>query len=120
LYTNPSVEGAWVLYVDGSSSNKRSGTGIVLKGSGEVKIEQSMVLKFKTSNNQAKYETLITGLVLAKDIGMKKLQCKTYSQLMVGQIKGELHVKDPMFLKYHNVVKQKMKCFNEISIEHVP
>lgn len=52
-----------------------------------MKVEQSLVLKFKTSNNQVEYETLIVGLNLAEDMRVKKLICKTNSHLMVSHIK---------------------------------
>jgi len=39
----------WTLYVYGSSSKKESGDGIVLEGPGDIKVEQSLILKFETS-----------------------------------------------------------------------
>jgi len=62
----------WILYVDGSSNKKGSKSSIVLKGPEDVKVEQSLVLKYKTSNSQVEYEALIAKLHLAKDMGLKK------------------------------------------------
>lgn len=74
------------MYVAGSSSKKGSGVGIVLEGLGDAKIIQSLILKFKTSKNQVGYEALIARLVLVDDVDVKKLSCKTDSQVMVGEI----------------------------------
>ena len=91
------VEGGWILYVDVSSSKRGSGSRIVLKEHVDVKIEQSLVFKFKTSNNQVEYQTLMVGLTLAEDVGVKKVSCKAYSQLMIFQLKGEFQVKKPSY-----------------------
>ena len=40
-------------------------------------------LEFKTSNNQAEYEALIAGLLLARDMGVDNVICKSDSQLTV-------------------------------------
>jgi len=79
----------WLLSIDGSSNKKGSGADIILEGPGEVVVEQSIRFGFDTSNNQAEYEALITGLRLAKDLGMKNLKCRTDSQLIAGQMNGE-------------------------------
>ena len=81
-------ETTWTLHVDGSSSKKGGGAGIVLEEPENIQVEQSLHFGFQTSNNQAEYETLIAGLLLAKDVGARKVECKTDSQLMVGQTMG--------------------------------
>jgi len=59
------------LYVDGSSNEKGSGVGVILESLDEVIIEQSIRFEFEATNNQAKYEALLAGLRLAKEIGAK-------------------------------------------------
>jgi len=58
-------EQMWILYVDGSSNKKGSGAGVVLEGPEGFRVEQALIFQFQTSNNQAKYEVLIAGLMLA-------------------------------------------------------
>ncbi len=48
--------------VDGSSNIKGSGVGIYLRSPDGKLIEQSFRLRFKASNNEAKYEALIARL----------------------------------------------------------
>nr|KYP51222.1 Retrovirus-related Pol polyprotein from transposon opus [Cajanus cajan] len=73
----------WTLHVDGSSNQQGSGVDIILEGSGEVAIEQSLRFSFKTSNNQAEYEALLAGLRLAQDLGITKLQSGYYWPTLV-------------------------------------
>jgi len=58
----------WMLLVDGSSNQQGSGAGIILEGPNGVLIEQALRFAFKASNNQAEYEALIAGMLLAKEI----------------------------------------------------
>ena len=63
----------WVLSVDGSSNQQGSGVGVILEGPNGVLIEQSLRFAFKASNNQAEYEALIAGILLAKEMGARVL-----------------------------------------------
>ncbi|XP_068503750.1 uncharacterized protein [Phaseolus vulgaris] len=85
----------WVLSVDGSSNQQGSGAGVILEGPNGVLIEQSLRFAFKASNNQAEYEALIVGMLLAREMGARKLMAKTDSLLVTGQVTGEFQAKDP-------------------------
>jgi len=82
----------WTLHVDGSSNKRGSEVGIVLEGPDNVQVEMALRFEFKTSNNQAEYEALITGLLLARDMGVEDVVCKSDSQLLVGHIQGEYQI----------------------------
>jgi len=69
----------WVLSVDGSSNQQGSGVGVILEGPNGVLIEQSLRFAFKASNNQAEYEALIAGMLLARDMGGRSLMAKSDS-----------------------------------------
>jgi len=58
-----------VLFVDGSSNQQGSRAGVILEGPNGLLIEQALRLTFKASNNQVKYEALIAGKLLAKEMG---------------------------------------------------
>lgn len=85
--TTPNPE--WNLYVDGASGQRSAGVGVVLEGLDGFLLEHSLVFKFKTSNNQEKYEDLVAGLALVRDMGMRRMTCQTDSQLVVGQMNGD-------------------------------
>lgn len=56
----------WIMSVDVSSNLKGSGAGIMLEGSRELILEQSLCSNFQANNNQVEYEVVITGLKLSK------------------------------------------------------
>jgi len=110
----------WMLSVDGSSNQQGSGVEIVLEGPNGVLIEQALRFAFKASNNQAEYEALIAGMLLAKEIGVQSLLAKSDSQLVTGQVTGEYQAKDPqmaVYLKYVEVLKGAFAAFELV---HVP
>lgn len=82
------VHRTWYLSVDGASNLAGSGAGIVLEGPEGILIEQSLRFEFKASNNQVKYEALIVGMRLAKEMGATTLQARSDSQLVTGQVSG--------------------------------
>ena len=74
-------------------------------------LQYLLCFNFQTSNNQAEYEILISGMKLSKEVGITHLLVRTNSQLVVGQVGGEFQTKDPTFLKYI----QQRSHFAEIS-----
>jgi len=53
-----------------------SGADVILEGPNRLLIEQALRFAFKASNNQAEYEALIAGMLLAKEMGAKSLLAK--------------------------------------------
>jgi len=84
----------WVLSVDGSSNQQGSGAGVILEGPNELLIEQALRFPFKASNNQAECETLIAGMLLAKEMGARSLLAKSDSLLVTGQVTWEYQAND--------------------------
>ena len=95
-----SDEGAWHLYVDGSSTNHGAGVGIVLKTPDGTSIKQSYRLGFQASNNEAEYEALLSGMRLARSLQVRKIKVFSDSQLIVSQFKGEYSAKEPRMEAY--------------------
>ena len=67
----PSAEPAdlgsvWVLHVDGASNAQGSGAGMILADPDGFYTEYALRFSFKTTNNQAKYEALLTRLKLTE------------------------------------------------------
>lgn len=84
--------------MDGSSNKRGGGVGIVLEGPNDMLVEQSLIFKFKVSNNQAEYEALLAGMELARDLAAESLECQTDSQLVEGQMNGSFQIKDNQLL----------------------
>jgi len=110
----------WMLSVDGSSNQQGSGAGIILEGLNGVLIEQALRFAFKASNNQAEYEALIAGMLLAKEMGAQSLVAKSDSQLVTGQVTGEYQAKDPQMVAYLRYVEVLKGAFAAFELVHVP
>ena len=74
----------WALYVDGSSNMSGAGAGLILISPEGIIVEYTLRFEFPTTNNGAEYEALITGLKIAKELGVDQLQVHNDSQLVVG------------------------------------
>ncbi|XP_068473816.1 uncharacterized protein [Phaseolus vulgaris] len=79
----------FVLSVDGSSNQQGSGADIILKGPNRLLIEHALRFAFKDNNNQADYEALVAGMLLAKELGARRLLIKSDLLLVTGQVIGD-------------------------------
>ncbi|XP_072056355.1 uncharacterized protein [Arachis hypogaea] len=110
----------WKLHVDGASNQTYGGAGIILESPNGVVYEQSVRFEFPISNNQAEYEALIGGLTLATEVGAKRLEVCSDSQVITSQVNGSYQAKDPLLQKYLEKVKSLSQKFDEVTIQHVP
>ena len=114
---NPDVEqlsiseGDWQLYVDGSSHSGGSGAGVLLTSPDGKDYPYVLHFNFRTTNNEAEYEALITGLRLAKDLDVQDLEVYSDSQIVVQQVKGEYETMEQSLQRYLEVVKPMLQGF---------
>ena len=59
---------SWTLYIDGSSTSMNSDARIVLISLKDATFKYALQFSFSATNNEVKYEALITGLRLAKEL----------------------------------------------------
>jgi len=114
------LDSQWLLSVDGSSNQQGSGTGIFLEGPNGLLIEQALRFAFKASNNQAEYEALIAGMLLAKEMGVRSLLAKSDLLLVTGHVTGEYQAKDPQMVAYLRYVQVLKGTFAAFELVHVP
>jgi len=95
----------WVLSIDGSSNQQKSGAGVIVEGPRGLLIEQALRFVLKASNNQAEYEALIAGMLLARKLGVRSLLVKSDSLLVTRQVIGEYQAKDPQLASYLMKIK---------------
>ncbi|XP_061356157.1 uncharacterized protein LOC133300599 [Gastrolobium bilobum] len=110
----------WKVYVDGSSNSKGSGAGVIIENPKGIAIEYSMQIGFETSNNQAEYEALIAGLEQAKELGARRLQVYSDSQLVTSQVKGSYQASGPLLRKYLDSTRKLIPEFEQLDINHIP
>ncbi|XP_031254693.1 uncharacterized protein LOC116112724 [Pistacia vera] len=96
LCMNDTSPSKWTLLVDGSSNVNGSGLGIVLIAPEGDIVQRAIWCGFKYMNNEAEYEALIAGLSLAREIGAKRLEVKSDSQLWPANWKEQPPNKPPV------------------------
>jgi hypothetical protein len=72
----------WIMYFDGSYTLRGAGAGVVLIPPEGSTLKYAIQLVFPATNNIAEYEGLVTGLRLAKDLGIRRLLIRGDSQLV--------------------------------------
>ncbi|XP_068477150.1 uncharacterized protein [Phaseolus vulgaris] len=111
----------WAVELSGidvhSSNQQGSGVGVILEGLDGLLIEQALQFASKASNNQAEYEALVAGMLLAKEMGAKGLLAKSDSLLVTGQVTGEYQATDPQMAAYLEYVQVLKESFELV---HVP
>ena len=69
----------WMILTDGLSVQKREAVGVIINTpEGEI-FKYGVWLQFPTTNNEAKYEAILTGLRIGKALGAKNLLLKSDS-----------------------------------------
>ena len=76
--------------MDGSSAPSANSAGIILTNLEGEAVEYVLRFIFPSSNNKAEYEALLTSLKLAAELEVLELRVFSDSQLIVGQVQGEL------------------------------
>ena len=74
----------WMIQIDGLSVQKRGGVGVVITTPDREVLKYGVQLKFSTTNNEAEYKGILTGLRLGKALGAKNLLVQNDSKLVIG------------------------------------
>ena len=77
------VDEIWYMNFDGAFSRAGKGAGIVLQAPSGKFFKFSYRLEFDATNNVAEYEALLLGLEVCKDMGVKCLNIKGDSDLVI-------------------------------------
>ena len=55
---------SWRVYVDGAANKRGFGVRLIVISPDKIIIEKSLRLSFLATNNEAKYETLLIGMIM--------------------------------------------------------
>ena len=114
--------GPHVLYCDGASRGNpgRASYGFaLLDASGAPIVEVGEAIGTAT-NNDAEYAGLVAGLEAALDAGVREIEVRLDSQLLVRQVVGEYRVKAPNLKPMHRRAVSLLTRFDRARIVHVP
>ena len=94
------------MYFDGSVMKTGAGAGLLFISSLGDHIRYIICLHFPASNNMAEYEALLSGLRIAIELGVKCLDVRGDSQLVIDQVMKESSCHDPKMEAYCNAVRR--------------
>jgi hypothetical protein len=83
LPTAPIQPELWTMYFDGSLMKTGAGAGLLLISPLGKHLRYVLRLHFPTSNNMAEYEALVNGLRIAIELGVRRLDARGDSQLVI-------------------------------------
>jgi ribonuclease HI len=110
----------WTLYFDGSVMKTGAGVGLLFVSPLGEHMRYTVRLHFPASNNMAEYETLLCGLKIAIEIGVKRLDVRGDSQLMIDQVMKNTSCHDDKMEAYCKAVRALEDKFYGIELNHVP
>ena len=84
-----------------------------------IKLERSLRLGFRASNNEAEYEALLAGLRVVKILGATEVEIYSDSRLVVSQVEGSLKVKDPRMVEFLRLVNFLRKSFDRVKVTQI-
>ena len=111
-----------VLYCDGASRGnpgKASYGFVLLDGAGRVVAERGEEVGV-TTNNVAEYRGLVAGLEAALAAGVRELEVRLDSLLLVRQVSGEYRVKAPGLKPLHRRAVGLLAQIGAARVKHIP
>jgi ribonuclease HI len=76
-------------------------------------------LHFLVSNNATEYEALINNLWIAVELGIKRLEIRGDSELVVDQIMKDKNCVDPKMAAYCQAIRDLEGKFHNLELHHV-
>ncbi|XP_050914124.1 uncharacterized protein LOC127128795 [Lathyrus oleraceus] len=95
----------WRLYFDGSRHKNGFGMGGVIISPNGIPVEFKYIIEGVCTNNEAKYEALITELELLLELGARNVEIMGGSELVIKQVSKEYKL---------------LKRFEQVSLLHIP
>jgi hypothetical protein len=78
-----------------------------------------LCLHFLASNNMAEYEALVNGLRIAVELGVRRLDDRGDSQLVIDQVIKNSHCRDRKMEAYCDEVRRLEDKFHRLELNHV-
>jgi ribonuclease HI len=94
------------MYFDGSMTKMGAGVGLLFISPLEVHMRYVIRLHFAASNNVAEYEALVNGLHIAIELGVRHLDVRGDSQLVVDQVMKDSSCHNPKMEAYCKEVRR--------------
>jgi ribonuclease HI len=109
----------WTMFFDGSLMKTGVGAGLLFISPLGKHLRYVLRLHFPASNNVAEYEALVNGLHIAIELGVRRLDARGDSQLVIDQVMKKSHCRDPKMEAYCDEVRRLEDKFYGLELNHV-
>jgi ribonuclease HI len=119
LPTAPIKTELWTMYFDGSLMKTGAGAGLLFVSPLGEHVRYVIRLHFLTSNNVAEYEALVNGLRIVIELGVRCLNARGDSQLVIDQVMKNSQCYDQKMEAYCDEVRRLEDKFYGLELNHV-
>jgi ribonuclease HI len=109
----------WTMFFDGSLMKTGAGAGLLFISPLGKHLRYVLRLHFPASNDVAEYEALVNGLRIAIELGVRRLDARGDSQLVIDQVMKNSHYRDPKMEAYCDEVRRLEDKFYGLELNHV-
>jgi ribonuclease HI len=107
------------MYFDGSLMKTGAGAGLLFISPLGKYVRYVIRLHFPASNNVAEYEALVNGLRITVKLGVRRLDARGDSQLVIDQVIKNFHYHDRKMEAYCDEVRRLEEKFHGLELNHV-
>jgi ribonuclease HI len=119
LPTAPIQAELWTMYFDGSLMKTGACAGLLFISPIGKHVCYMLRLHFTASNNVAEYEALVNGLCIAVELGVRRLDARGDSQLVIDQVMKNSQCRDKKMEAYYDEVRHLEDKFYGLELNHV-
>ncbi|MDB5177357.1 MAG: fructose-2,6-bisphosphatase, putative phosphoglycerate mutase [Candidatus Saccharibacteria bacterium] len=111
-----------IIYTDGGSRGNPgpSASGYIIMNSDQHVLNRGGEYLGITTNNQAEYQAVRLGLEKAMELGLKKIDFRLDSMLVVNQMNGIYTIKNRELWPINERIRDLVSNFESVTFQHVP
>jgi ribonuclease HI len=107
------------MYFDGSLMKTGAGAGLLFISPLGEHVRYVLRLHVPASNNVDEYEALVNGLCIAVELGVRRVNTRGDSQLVIDQVIKNSHCRDQKMEAYCDEVRRLEDKFYGLELNHV-
>jgi ribonuclease HI len=109
----------WTMFFDGSLMKTGAGASLLFISPLGKHLRYVLRLHFPASNNVAEYEALVNGLCITIELGVRRLDARGDSQLVIDQVMKNSHCRDPKMEAYCDEVRRLEDKLYGLKLNHI-
>jgi len=109
----------WMMYFDGSLMKIGARVGLLFISPLGVHMRYVIRIHFAASNNVTEYEALLNSLKIAIELGVRRLDVRGDSQLVIDQVMKASNCNDPKMEAYCKEVHRLEDKFHGLELVHI-